>query len=63
MTVLITDKQRTYIENIIVILQLNEKTKSRMYEVLVKVIVDGCYYKNDIRWFNTTVRDYYLRNK
>jgi len=63
MNILITDAQYEYLQKVLLILKSKGRDNSRMYEAIKDAIYYRYYYEKDSSWFNTSVRDYYLKNK
>lgn len=56
-------EQGVYIYDVLKILINTDKKDTRMYEVLRDAVDEGYYWSNDKEWFNTSVKDIYLKYK
>ena len=59
----VTNDQLKYIKDVMYVLEKKGKSKSRMYQIIRETIHFENYDDKESEWFNSSVKDYYLKNK
>ena len=59
----VTADQLEYLKIIKDILEYKRKSNSRMYQIIRETIHFENYDDKESEWFNSSVKDYYLKNK